>query len=74
MSRWVLALRLVGVGFYIAGSILLGVLGGLWLDSRFNTEPVLVIVGLVLGLVVAFWGVYQMLLPFFHNQQDKEKK
>lgn len=74
MSRWVVALRLVGVGFYIAGSILLGVLGGLWLDSRFNTEPVLVIVGLLLGLVVAFWGVYQMLLPFFRNQQDKENQ
>ena len=74
MSKWVVALRLVGVGFYIAGSILLGVLGGLWLDSRFNTEPVLVIVGLLLGLVVAFWGVYQMLLPFIRNQQDKENQ
>lgn len=72
--RWVVALRLVGVGFYIAGSILLGVVGGLWLDSRFNTTPILVIVGLLVGLAVAFWGVYQMLLPFLRNQKDKGNK
>jgi len=72
--RWVVALRLVGVGFYIAGSILLGVVGGLWLDSKFNTTPILVIVGLLVGLAVAFWGVYQMLLPFLRNQKDKGNK
>ncbi len=72
--RWVVALRLVGVGFYIAGSILLGVVGGLWLDSRFNTTPILVIVGLLVGLAVAFWGVYQMLLPFLRNQKNKGNK
>ncbi|MFQ6122032.1 MAG: AtpZ/AtpI family protein [Dehalococcoidales bacterium] len=72
MSRWVAALRLVGVGFFIGGSILLGVVIGLWLDSRFNTSPVLVIVGLVLGVMVAFYGVYQMLLPLMRNKQGKE--
>jgi len=72
--RWVVALRLVGVGFYIAGSILLGVVGGLWLDSKFNTTPILVIVGLLVGLAVAFWGVYQMLLPFLRSQQNKGNK
>lgn len=72
MGRWRAALRLVGVGFFISGSILLGVLAGLWLDSRLNTKPILVIVGLAFGLVVAFFGVYQMLLPFTDNKRDKE--
>ncbi len=72
MNRWVVALRLTGVGFYIAASILLGLLGGLWLDSRLNTEPILVIAGLLLGLVVAFWGVYRMLIPLIRNRKDKE--
>lgn len=71
MNRWVVALRLTGVGFYIAGSILLGLLGGLWLDSRLNTKPILVIVGLLLGLVVAFWGVYRMLIPLISNKKAK---
>ena len=72
MSRWGAALRLTGVGFFIGGSILLGVFGGLWLDSKLNTGPILVIVGLFLGLVVAFYGVYRMLLPIIGNKQNKE--
>ncbi len=72
MSRWGVALRLTSVGFFIGGSILLGVATGLWLDSRLNTGPVLVIVGLILGIIVAFYGVYRMLLPLIGNKQNKE--
>jgi len=72
MSRWVVAMRLVGVGWFVGISILLGVLGGLWLDNKFGIKPVFVIVGLILGLIVAGYGVYQMLLPLIRNKQNKE--
>jgi len=72
MSRWVAALRLTGVGFFIGGSIVLGVVAGRWLDSRLDTSPVLVLVGLLLGIVVAFYGVYRMLLPLIGSKRDKE--
>jgi len=72
MGRWEAALRFIGVGWFIGISILLGVLGGRWLDSKFGTEPILVIVGLIFGLVVAFYGVYRMLLPLMHGKRDKE--
>ena len=72
MSRWVAALRLTGVGFFIAACIVLGTFAGLWLDGRLDTKPFLMIVGLFLGLMVAGYGVYQMLLPFIGNKQDKE--
>ena len=68
----VAALRLTGVGFFVGGSIALGVFAGLWLDNKFGTEPILVIVGLIFGLVVAFYGVYQMLLPLLHSKRDEE--
>ncbi len=71
MNRWGAALRLTGVGFFIGGSIMLGVFAGIWLDKRLNTEPVLVIVGLILGVIVAFYGVYRMLLPLLSNQKDR---
>jgi len=71
MGRWEAALRLTGVGFFIGGSIALGVFGGLWLDKKFGTS-VIWLVGLILGLVVAFYGVYQMLLPLMRSKQDKE--
>jgi F0F1-type ATP synthase assembly protein I len=56
------AVRLIGAAFYIGLCIFLGVWGGLWLDNKFNTKPILLLVGLVIGLIVAFWGVYQMVL------------
>ena len=65
------ALRVLGVGFFIGGSILLGVLLGIWLDTKFNTH-LLWIAGLILGIVVAVWGVYQMLLPLMSNKRNKE--
>ncbi len=65
-------MRFVGVGWYIGSCIVLGIFGGLWLDKKFNTRPLLVIIGLILGLVVAFYGVYRMLLPLIKNKQNKE--
>ena len=73
MKRWEAALRLTGVGWYIGGCIVLGVLAGLWLDKKFNTTPILVIVGLILGVLAAFYGVYRMILPNIIKKQNKGK-
>ena len=72
MSRWGAVLGLIGLGFYVGGSIILGVVAGLWLDNRLNTEPILMIGGLILGLAIAFLGIYRMLLPLIRNKRDKE--
>jgi len=64
MNRWLAALGLTGIGFYIAGLIILGVLGGRWLDTKLNSEPIFIITGLILGVVIAFYGIYRMLRPF----------
>jgi F0F1-type ATP synthase assembly protein I len=72
MSRMIAALRLIGVGFFIGGAIVMGVLVGRWLDIRFNTSPILVIIGLLLGIAIAFYGVYQMLLPLVKNKRNEE--
>ena len=72
MNRWAAALRLTGIGFYIAACILIGVFAGLWLDGKLNTRPLFIILGLVIGLGVAVFGVYQMIRPLMDNRQDKE--
>ncbi len=71
MSRWEAALRLIGVGWYVGGCIILGVVAGRWLDNKLNTKPLLVIVGLIIGVVVAFYGVYRMILPNIPKKQNK---
>jgi len=68
MSRWGAAIRLIGVGFFIGGSILAGVFAGLWIDSKLNTQPIFVIVGLLVGLFLAGFGVYKMLLPLLNDE------
>ncbi|MBA7574037.1 hypothetical protein ES708_15839 [subsurface metagenome] len=72
MDKWGMALRVTGVGFYLGGSIVLGVFAGRWLDTRLDTAPVWMIIGLLLRLVVAFYGVWKMLLPFIGKKRDKE--
>lgn len=70
MGRRVAALRLVGVGFFIGGSIALGLFVGHWLDGRQGTS-LFWIVGLILGIVVAFYGVYRMLLPIMGDKRER---
>jgi len=72
MSSWVIAMRLVGVGFFIGICLLLGVLAGLWLDDRVGTKPVFMLLGLFLGLLFAGYGVYQMLIPLLKKQNNGE--
>ena len=74
MGRWAVALRLTGVGFFIAACILLGTFVGLWFDSKLDTRPIFMMVGLFLGLILAGYGVYQMLLPLISTRTDKENK
>jgi ATP synthase protein I len=72
MNRWVMASRLTGVGFFIGICIVGGTFAGRWLDNKFETEPLFMIGGLLLGLVVAVYGVYQMIRPLMNNKKDKE--
>jgi ATP synthase protein I len=71
MDKRLAALGLLGVGFFVAISIILGVVGGRWLDGKLNSEPVFLIIGLLLGIVVAFYGIYIMLRPLMKDKQDK---
>lgn len=72
MSWWVVALRLTGLGWYIAICVVGGVLGGLGLDRLLNTLPIFTLVGTILGSIVAFWGVYKMVLPILYGAKRRE--
>lgn len=70
---WVLALRLTGLGWYVVVCILLGVLGGLWLDRRLGILPLFTLLGVLLGSVVAFWGIYRMVVPLMQGRRNKSE-
>lgn len=78
MSGWRLAMQMVGLGWYVAVCIVLGVLAGLWLDRKFETSPVFLLAGTLLGVVAAFFGMYKLMAPFLQdssrNSPDGERK
>lgn len=69
-----IVLQLVGVGWYVGICIIGGLFGGLWLDRRLDVLPVFTLVGVVLGTVMAFYGIYKMVLPLVNNSQGIEKQ
>ena len=76
MNKGTLAivLQLLGVGWYVAICVIGGLFGGLWLDRRLDVLPVFTLAGVVLGIVLAFYGIYKMLLPLLINSQGIEKQ
>lgn len=62
--------RLMGAGWTIALSIAGGAGGGYWLDRVFDTDPVLTIAGLALGIVAAFAGMIQILGAMWNGNSD----
>lgn len=52
------AFGLLGIGFYLATSIVVMAVIGNALDRRFDSEPVLTLIFLVLGLLLGFYGAY----------------
>jgi ATP synthase protein I len=74
MRRWQAALRFIGVGWFVGLSIISGVLGGLWLDGKLNTRPLFVIIGLLLGILVAFYGFYKMLSSMNGGKKNGESR
>ncbi len=73
MNLWVLAVRLTGLGWYVALCIVFGVVGGLALDGLLETKPLFMLLGILLGSVLAFWGLYKMVQPFLNAAASQGK-
>ena len=79
MAWSVLALRLSGLGFYIAFCIVGGIVFGVLLDKLFGTRVIFLFVGLIVGCTAAFYGTYRLVVPLFgdtdiHEDTSKGRK
>jgi F0F1-type ATP synthase assembly protein I len=62
LTRMPRALSLLSIGWYFALCIVGGIGGGLLLDDLADTKPIFALAGLFLGLALAFWGGYKLLM------------
>lgn len=52
----------LSIGFTVIGCILTGTIIGYYLDNFFHTEPIFMIIGIILGVVSAFLALYRMVV------------
>ena len=51
----------LGTGLQFATTIVVGTLGGWWLDEKLSTSPLLLIAGMLFGASAAFYHLYKTL-------------
>ncbi|MDP6454778.1 MAG: AtpZ/AtpI family protein [SAR202 cluster bacterium] len=70
--RLELALRLLGIGWYVGVSIAGGGIGGYLLDRQLGLNPLMTLLGIGVGIAVAVLGMYRMLLAVLSAPPDTE--
>ncbi len=76
LKEWVRPLQfLLTVGWYVALSLLIPVGIGYWLDRPevFDKRPLFTLIGLGVGTVIAFFGLFRMLLRYQAEQEEQRK-
>ena len=71
--RRLIALRLLGLGWYVAACIVIGVVGGVALDRLLGLAPLFTLLGVLFGTVAAFYGLYKMVRPLLNNPVSANK-
>ncbi|MBT5782598.1 MAG: hypothetical protein HOI03_05465 [Candidatus Marinimicrobia bacterium] len=56
--------------YSLLGSILIFTFTGKYLDDRYQTMPFFLLLGVLLGLIVGFYGLYKAI----YSSQDRKKK
>lgn len=72
MDRFPPAMQLAGLGWYLAVCIAGGIVGGALADSWLDTKPVLTLAGLFIGLGLAFYGGYKILMQVIGTRTTKK--
>ena len=52
----------------LAGSVLIGIFGGRWRDRKFDSEPLFLIIGLLLGLAAGISAMLRTIRQFFSGE------
>ncbi len=64
--------RASSVGIEMALAVVIGLVGGWWLDGELGTEPWLALVGLIIGTVAGFRSLLSA-LKYTETNDDEER-
>ena len=70
-SKGTSAADFAGIGIQFAAAIVVFLFAGQWLDRRFGTSPVFLMLGVFVGAGAAFYNMYRKLMA---AQQEPPKK
>lgn len=74
-SNWAIAVRTMGIASaWIVGPVLLGLLVGKWLDQKFSSGPLLLIISLATCFIISMFGIVRGALKEFKQIEEVEKK
>ena len=76
VRQWAEPLRfLLTIGWYVALSLVIPIGIGYWLDrpEMLNKRPLFTLIGLGIGTVIAFYGLFRM-LHRYHAEQERLRK
>lgn len=65
--------QFIGVGLQFAGSILLFLFAGRWLDERLGTEPWLLLLGTLVGAAAGFYSLYRQLTSATRGRDERRR-
>jgi hypothetical protein len=73
-STMVLLGRVGGIGWFVSLTIAVGAYAGYWIDRQLDTAPILTILGLTLGVLTAFVGMFRFLKMRYVRDVSSRRK
>ncbi len=71
LARWVGPLRFLGLGWYVALCIVLGLVAGRAADDFLGLPLLFTVIGLGVGVFAAFWGLYRMVVALGGDDEPR---
>jgi ATP synthase protein I len=69
IPQWQEAMSLLGIGWFLIICIVGGLGIGFWLDSMWNTRPLFLLLGLVLGMAASILGIYRTVSAILKREE-----
>lgn len=61
------------IGMIMIIPIFVGLFGGKWLDDQLNTGNIFLLLGIILGVVIAFLNLYRYTMRDIKKRSDKDE-